>query len=456
MKLPNMTMSVTMNMKSFVAIAATAAIMCTTIVAAPALAVPTTLTYAGVLTDADVRVEGTHDVIFELFDDDTAGTVQYSETITGLIIIDGELVAEIGNNNLDDSVLALPELWLEVTVDGTPLLPRVRLNSVPYALRAIAAQQAIEAVLAEEALSLGGILPEDVVTTTQLATQLAALGLSAGLNAGTGISISNGTVSIAPAGVGATQLAANAVTTGAIADLAVTSTKIANGAVAGEHIGPLAVDSGQLKNASVTGTQLANGSVTTTHIVNGSVGSLQLSTSAVATGNIADGAVTGVKIADGAITAVKIANATITTTQIAANAIALAQLQGSSVDGAKILNGSVTGSDVADDSITGSDITDNSIQAGDIAANQVTTSEIANGTIASSDISGGTDNIFFTAPGCGRGIVTLASTCDTLMCGTVSGAARFFDCNRTACSQVASASCSTTAAGFVFSTALSP
>jgi hypothetical protein len=404
-------------------------------VAGTARAVPTTLTYAGVLTDSGARVEGSHDVLFELFDDDTAGTVRYSENIAGLIIIDGELIAELGNNNLDDTILELPELWLEVTVDGTPLSPRVRLNSVPYALRAQAAQQAIEAVLAEEALSLGGILPEDVVTSAQLAAQLASLGLSGGLSAGTGINITSGTVSIAPGGVGSTQLGAAAVTTGAIADLAVTSTKLANGAVTSTQLAPNAVTSNAIADNAVSDSEIADGTVK----------NAELSIDAVATINIANGAVTGGKIA----------NATITTTQIASNAIALAQLQSNSVDGTKIVTGSVTGSDIADDSITSIDLADDSVGAPQIAANQVTSEEIANGTITEIDIRGGARNIFLTANGCEVGGLSTFSTCSTAFCAIVSGTARFFDCSRS-CNQTSSQVCTNTDVGFILNPTLNP
>jgi hypothetical protein len=52
------------------------------------------------------------------------------------MIVDGFYDVEIGDSgvfgDLDDA-LANPEIWLEVVVDGTPLSPRERLTSVPYA-----------------------------------------------------------------------------------------------------------------------------------------------------------------------------------------------------------------------------------------------------------------------------------------------------------------------------------
>lgn len=397
-----------------------------------ARAVPTTLTYAGVLTDDGARVEGTHDVLFELFDDDAGGTVQYSEQLNGLVVLDGELIAELGTNNLDDSVLDLPELWLEITVDGTTLGPRVRLNSVPYALRAEAAFRAAEALLADEALSLGGILPNEVVTDAELL----ALGLASGLSAGAGINVAGGTISIAAGGVGVVELADGAVTNAKLAAGAVTTSKLAAGAVGTQ----------ELAVGAVTGLQLATNAVSTGNLVDASVTGSKL----------ADAAVGTTKLADGAVTAVKIANATITTTQIASNAIALAQLQSNSVDGGKIVNGSVTSLDIGDGSINAVDYGTGSVGSAAIATNGVTTAEIADGTIGASDIRGGAENVFVTAAGCERGGVTLAASCNTAMCGIVGGTPRFFDCSRLFCTQTTSLSCANNAVGFIFRTSFVP
>lgn len=276
--------------------------------AMPAAAVPTTLSYAGVLTDAGTRVDGVVDVTFELFDDNPGGTAVYSESVNGLVVVDGELVAELGNNALDDSLLDLPELWLEVSVSGTVLSPRVRLHSVPYALRAEAALRA------EEALTLGGLLPTDVVTVQQLAT----LGLQNGLVAGTGIAVNSGTISIATAGVTSAHLAANAVTTAAIVDASITLAKLASNSV----------DGARIVDGSVALADLATSSVDGARIVDGSVALADLATSSVDTSKIVNGTIAAADIGTDVIAAANLAASSVGTSEIANNSVTLAKLSG--------------------------------------------------------------------------------------------------------------------------------
>lgn len=328
--------------------------------ASTASALPTTMTYAGVLTDDGVRVEGTVDVTLRLFDDDTAGTQRYSEDLPGLVVVDGELVAELGNNALDDSILELPELWLEVTVDGTALAPRVRLNSVPYALRAEAALRA------EEALTLGGLLPSDLVTAQQLAT----LGLQNGLVAGTGITVNAGTVAIATGGVTAAQLAPNAVTSAALADGAVTTAKLADGGVTSAKLGAAAVVANAIANLAVTLAKLASDSVDGTKVVDGSLGLADHGSNSV----------DGTKIVDASV--------------------AVADLALSSVNSSKIVDASIAAADIGPDVIT----------AGNIAANAVTTSELADNSVTAAKLSGEITIFQVTATGCAESVNQIMST----------------------------------------------
>ena len=265
-------------------------------VAAPAAAVPTTMTYAGVLTEGGVRVEGVVDVTMQLFDDDSAGTLHYSEDLPGLVIVDGELVADIGSNALDDATLELPELWLEVTVDGTVLAPRVRLNSVPYALRAEAALRA------EEALTLGGLLPSDLVTAQQLAT----LGLANGLLAGAGIDVSEGSVSLVTAGVTTAKLASGAVTTAKILDANVTLAKLASN--------------------SVDAAKIVDGSVTSTDIATDTIAAVDIATGAIGAAELAVGSVGAAAILDGSVGVDDIGAAAVTTSELASGAVDTADL----------------------------------------------------------------------------------------------------------------------------------
>ena len=266
------------------------------LVAAPARAVPTTMTYAGLLEQSGSSADGTVDVTFRLFDASVAGTQLYTEDVTGLVVLAGDLVAELGNNALDDTILDRPELWLEVVVDGEVLLPRVRLNSVPYALRAEAAARA------EDALTLGGLLPTDVVTHAQLQ----AIGLDAGLTAGAGITIGGGTVS----------LATNGVATANIADGAVTGPKLAASSVSTGNIVDGQVGTNDLANLAVTGAKVAAGTITSANIATDTIGAGNIATNGVGSLEILDGSVTANDLASNAVTTLKILDGSVSSAKL--------------------------------------------------------------------------------------------------------------------------------------------
>lgn len=244
--------------------------------AAATWATPTTMTYAGRLENDQGPVTGSVDASFRIFDSIAGGTELYAEVIPALLVINGDLVAELGANALDDSILAQPELWLEISIDGDVLDPRVRLTSVPYALRAALAE------VAEEALTLGGLLPTDVVTQAQLAS----LGLVDGLQVGAGLVRSGAVLAVAN----------NGIVTAMIADGQVTSTKLA-----GDAVTSAAVLDGTIGTAD-----LQNGAVTTTKLGLSAVGAAQLAQASVFTGQIANGTILAEDIRDGAISASKI------------------------------------------------------------------------------------------------------------------------------------------------------
>ncbi len=101
--------------------------------------VPPTLTYSGHLTDDDLPFDGTVDVVFELFSAQTGGTAAWSEAHNSVSVDNGLITVELGGTTDLTSVLTGQVYWLEVTVDGTPMLPRTPFNSVPYALKAATA-----------------------------------------------------------------------------------------------------------------------------------------------------------------------------------------------------------------------------------------------------------------------------------------------------------------------------
>ena len=116
--------------------------------------VPTAMNFAGRVADADGPVDGSVDLEFAIYDGATGGTQLWSEVHEGVSADQGLVHATLGSTTpLDSSVVTGASLYLEVTVNGDVMEPRVALVSVPYALRA---------AVADTAETLGDLAPGDV------------------------------------------------------------------------------------------------------------------------------------------------------------------------------------------------------------------------------------------------------------------------------------------------------
>ena len=106
-----------------------------------AFAVPTKLAQQGRLLDGEGEaLEGTHALRFALYDADVDGTEVWTEDHAAAFDA-GYYSVELGSfAPLDDLIFAEGPLWLELAVDGEALSPRQEIVSVPYALRATAAE----------------------------------------------------------------------------------------------------------------------------------------------------------------------------------------------------------------------------------------------------------------------------------------------------------------------------
>ncbi len=104
-------------------------------------AVPTTIGFSARLVDetSGQAVTGTHRIGFALYDAETGGTALWQDT-GEVTVDDGVLSTEIGRGRaLDASVFDGRKLWLSVTLDDVTMEPRMAVDSVPYAIRAGAA-----------------------------------------------------------------------------------------------------------------------------------------------------------------------------------------------------------------------------------------------------------------------------------------------------------------------------
>jgi hypothetical protein len=103
--------------------------------AAVAGEIPATINYQGRLLDpAGVPLTGSHEVIFRIFDDATAGAALWAETRT--ITADSAGVFAVLLGAVDSIGIAFDgPRWLEVEVGGEILAPRREMASVPFAFQ---------------------------------------------------------------------------------------------------------------------------------------------------------------------------------------------------------------------------------------------------------------------------------------------------------------------------------
>ena len=111
------------------------------LLALPALAAPTKLAQQGRVLDGEGDpLEGSHSMFFALYDADIDGAELWSEE-RSVDFEAGYYSVMLGEEvPLDDLLFDVESVWLEVTIDGETLAPRQEVVSVPYALRATAAE----------------------------------------------------------------------------------------------------------------------------------------------------------------------------------------------------------------------------------------------------------------------------------------------------------------------------
>ena len=128
----------------------------------PAAAAPTKLAQQGrVLDESGVPLAGTHAMVFSLFDSATAGVSLWTEErsvnfdLGYYSLYLGEQVA------LDDLLFSGEGVWLQVAIDGEVLVPRQEVVSVPYALRAAAAEHVEGGIVDAAEVAVDGTLVID-------------------------------------------------------------------------------------------------------------------------------------------------------------------------------------------------------------------------------------------------------------------------------------------------------
>ena len=101
-------------------------------------AIPSQVTQQGrILDPSGIAVDGSHLVIFRIYDQENNGIQLWTETLT-VQFNNGYYATILGanevSNPLDSDVLSLYPIYLEIQFDSNPpMSPRQKINSVPYA-----------------------------------------------------------------------------------------------------------------------------------------------------------------------------------------------------------------------------------------------------------------------------------------------------------------------------------
>ncbi|MBI2569631.1 MAG: hypothetical protein HYV63_21715, partial [Candidatus Schekmanbacteria bacterium] len=306
--------------------------------------------------DTRLPYDGDVNLVFKICTQASGGTCSWTETHNAVSVQKGVFEVVLGNTTalpVNDTALEGGRLYLEVSVNGTVLVPREQLNHALFAVRA----RTVE---------------DNAITADKIAAAVAGSGLSGGGGSALAVSVDGatleissdtlrikdlgiGTAKIAEGAVTAAKLGAGAVGEAALGTGAVTTAEIKDGTIAnidiatnaavdpdklaGMSAGEILVGDGTAGPGAVSmsgdATLVASGTLT---ITAGAVGSSEIIDASVATADLADGAVTTAKIADGTITGADVNGATsITTTgTVTAGTVTGATVTGTTVSGTTV------------------------------------------------------------------------------------------------------------------------
>jgi len=119
---------------------------------------PQAIKVQGYLTDQSggtpVPANGPHSILFEIFDAPAAGLLVVSVGPLVVDVSDGRYEAELPLSAL---LFEESERYLELTINGEPLSPRIRLVSVPYAFSSARADSVLPGSIDSDALATGAV-----------------------------------------------------------------------------------------------------------------------------------------------------------------------------------------------------------------------------------------------------------------------------------------------------------
>ncbi|MEK7858737.1 MAG: hypothetical protein AAB320_06300, partial [Elusimicrobiota bacterium] len=400
-------------------------------VPARAQSVPSLISFQGRLTDnLNNPLGGSHTFIFNIYPVSTGGAALWTETQAGVAVSNGVLAVQLGAvTPLTPAVFSGAAAFLEVTVDGTPLSPRERLITVPYAFNSqqLQGRDFAAFVSTDAAQSIAGaktFTGAVVVPTPAAANQAATKGYVDAFTGGASLLPSTNTFSGQNTFVNLVSFSSDVVLTGALsrtADLnvggagykvtfasgvvagwfygngagitglkpanivsgslgaGVIASSIAVNAVGGENIAAGAVETGKLAADSVTGVKILNATIDTAKL------NATIQAQLALAGTVSAGAIDTGKLAADSVTGAKILNATIDTAKLNATIQAQLALAGTvsagAIDTAKLAVDAVTTAKILDLNVTAAKLAAGAVDTGKLAADSVTGTKILNATI---------------------------------------------------------------------------
>jgi hypothetical protein len=145
-------------------------IILTLILASVAFAVPSFLTYQGILRDPTTGnlVSGNVNMTIKIYDTADIGTgiVKYEQSNSSVPVSNGAYTVQLGPISTPTTAFDGNDRWLEVAVEGTTLTPRLKINSIAYAIRAASAD-----AVADDSISTAKI-QNNAVTGGKLASNV--------------------------------------------------------------------------------------------------------------------------------------------------------------------------------------------------------------------------------------------------------------------------------------------
>jgi hypothetical protein len=169
--------------------------------AAAANVVPGKVPFTARLSDASGPVNGNVSISFAIYDVATGGTAAWTESYPVATALNGLVFVDLGSQTtLDSAVFDGGTKYLEVTVNGTAMSPRLPIGSTPYAIRAATADTVGSLAEADLQRRVGGTCSSGAISTINPDGSVQCIPVGQTYTGTGGVSVAGTTVSLSSTG----------------------------------------------------------------------------------------------------------------------------------------------------------------------------------------------------------------------------------------------------------------